>query len=115
MTVRSELGRRTGVSPSWLLEIDGIAERYYSGYPPDAAAVPAPYTAVFADVQVSIGEHSLDMLKGIAKDGAGSVSLTIDRANSASMATRLMVGDTLPAPSLAMPFSMSRLCSPMLT
>ena len=75
-----ELQRRH-IAPSWLLEIDGITERYYSGFAPAASAIPATHVAVFANVQVSGGEQSLDIRKSIVKDGAASIRLTIDRTN----------------------------------
>jgi len=75
-----ELQRRH-VAPSWLLEIDGIGQRYYSGFPPAASAVPAPYTAVFADLDVSIGEQSLDLRKALVEDGAATIRLIETRDN----------------------------------
>ena len=76
-----ELQRRSGVSPSWLIEIDGIGQRYYSGFPPAASAVPAPFTAVFADVQARISPQTLDLKKAIVEDGAASIRLIETRSN----------------------------------
>lgn len=76
-----ELQRRQGVRPAWLLEIDGIPQRFYSGDPPASTAIPAGYSAVFANIDVSVGESKIDQRKAIVEDGAASVTLTVTRGS----------------------------------
>ena len=82
MAVIDELSRRA-TRARWLLEIDGIAERFFSGEPPAATAVAAPYVARPGVVRASASEQTLDVRRGIVEDGSASVSIAITRSNSA--------------------------------
>lgn len=82
-----QLNRRARVG--FILEIDGLAARYYAGpSAPSTTVVPEPYAAKSGLVRYEPGDQKLDDLAAIVEGGGATVNLLITNTNSADQLLR---------------------------